>query len=409
MSKTDEKKAFHSEGFAVEKVLNEKRTIVHCINQVIMFFEMKRGQLKESKTKSVADEFKDQMRAGDFDKDQMALCWRLLAQSVYGVDRDFVHDDTFPPTILLLGSFESKNKLRFMPRFYEIMAEHGEDGDLGKRVMHMFSAVELTPDIKEDVEQIVSALKAFEKREIDLDQTVQRENGDVIDEDDDEDGGHRRKKRKAASSASKRIAKKIAETKQKEKELKKKIKEGKVDEDGDGDEADVNDQFDEKEDARLAEAAENAQTAEAKKYKQVLGLFMGCIRDMMEKIAFDKLFTFNVSQFMIDARNVAKAGAKASRSSTSKGKSQKSPTKGSDAMDEDGDGDADEDEQDGGDEDSVPVQPASATAATEVKAELAKPVETEEKKPEEPVVAAAVVVVEAAVEAEKPVDATQQQ
>lgn len=372
MSKTDEKRAFNQEGNIVHKALKEKANIVGSINSVVTFFELKRGGLKENSVKSVADEFKSQMREENFDSDQVALCWRLLAQSFYGVDRNFQPDPVLSPTVLLLGSFEQKNKLRTMQRYYEIMAEHGEDGDLGKRAMQMLAAVSLTPEIKEDVEQIVGAIVSFEKHEIKLDQIVECEDGGIIEDDDEEDDneendGRRRKKRKASSLATKRIAKKISEQKRKGKELKKKIKEGKLGEDGDGEEADVNEKFDENEDAKLAEVVENEQTPEEKKYKKVLAVFMDCIRGMMKKICLDEVFTYTVSQFMIDARNVAKANAKASKSVPSSETAQMS-----DVMEEDAAADKEE-----------------AEVRAEVKTEEVAAVPADEKKEREAVAAVA--------------------
>lgn len=388
MSKTDETEVFNAEGIAVEKALNEERTIVHHLNMLAAFFEIKSGGLKEAKVKSVADEFKEQMRARKFDRDQQALCWRLLAQSFYGVDRTYEHVDAQQPTVLLLGAFEQKNKLRYMSRFYEIMAQRGEDGDLGKRAQHMLSAVELTPDIKEYVEQIVEALPSFEAKEISIDQMVQKDNGGGGGGADDAEGFvcklctvvQPRKKRKASSSAEKRIAIKVAEDKRKAKEMKKKIKAalkaGKDITDMDDEALDVGEEVDEKEDAQLAEVAEAESNKELASYNQVLAHFMTFIRQMMELIMLDKVFQFNVAQFMTDALKVAKADARAAKAASATATKQKAAGKRKDAAesvkpkDEDDDDNGDDDQESGNSPRPLSVEP-TPTAAKQEEAEAA--------------------------------------
>lgn len=392
MSKTDETEVFNAEGIAVEKALNEERTIVHHLNMLAAFFEIKSGGLKEAKVKSVADEFKEQMRARKFDRDQQALCWRLLAQSFYGVDRTYEHVDAQQPTVLLLGAFEQKNKLRYMSRFYEIMAQRGEDGDLGKRAQHMLSAVELTPDIKEYVEQIVEALPSFEAKEISIDQMVQKDNGGGGGGADDAEGFvcklctvvQPRKKRKASSSAEKRIAIKVADDKRKAKEMKKKIKAalkaGKDITDMDDEALDVGEEVDEKEDAQLAEVAEAESNKELASYNQVLAHFMTFIRQMMELIMLDKVFQFNVAQFMTDALKVAKADARAAKAASATATKQKAAGKRKDAAEsvkpKDDNGDDDDDNGDGGDDQEsgnsprpLSVEPTPTAAKQEEAAE----------------------------------------
>ena len=91
------KKLYNAGGIEAEKERRSDVTILMRINTLIEYHWMYAMQLKETKVTSVKKVFDEKCAALKFDAEHLALLNRLLAQSMFGVNADFVRDEKRQP------------------------------------------------------------------------------------------------------------------------------------------------------------------------------------------------------------------------------------------------------------------------------------------------------------------------
>ena len=306
------KELFNAGGKRAEKKRREEVTVLMRINNAVEFFYLSKEDLVKNKRTSVLDSVKTQVKQMKYDAEKLEVLYRLLAQSMFGVNKECERvKELPPPSILHLSSFCKKNHLHEMALYYEICAACGEDIEMTGMVKMILSAVETTSEINKIVGEIVGAVPFIKELEDKLEEEEEEES-DVSDDEESESSSssssssssHKKKKKKLVKKAKTRKAAKTA----------KKRMEASSDDDSSSSSSSSSssessassvDRFDEKEEAELAEkhgAVKKSKTRIV--YERSLSVFFPIVVRLMVKIALDKIFRLAVTQFMAQARKM---------------------------------------------------------------------------------------------------------
>lgn len=310
MTSAATKELFNAGGQRAEKMCRKQVTVLMRINNSVEFFHLSKEELVKFKKTSVLDVVKAQTKKMKFDGDLLDIMYRLLAQSMFGVDEESERDKDVKPSILQLGSFCRKNHLDEMADYYKICAVCGEDIEITGMIKMILSAVETTPAINKIVGEIVDAVPFLH----DLEAKLADEEGQVSNSDGS--GSSSSSSSSESSSGEKRKPNKKLRKRKAAKAAKKRMRERDDDDDEEDSSSDSAassiERCDEKEEAELAE--KHAQVKKSKTrvvYERALSVFFPIVVRLMVEIALDKIFTFVVTQFMAKARKMESSMKKA--------------------------------------------------------------------------------------------------